>query len=309
MVGRNRAGDPLGVEAVDRFAQLRAEAGDAEGGEGVGRQAAEQLGGIAGGRFLAGEVAAEVDLHPVLARQDAGESGGVAGVDPGPAQDLPGLRINIVPRPLDQAADVEVDVGEAALGGPLGGAHVAVFAAERVAGGGVDDELEDLLVFGEDQEVADEADRIVVVGLDLVVDALVARVLGLVVVARPLVDESRGRIGVRRFGHEGAFGRLVAFETSEEDTGPVPQPWLDFPLEVERLPLLVRRRFGEADQVADGVLPAGDRLGHRLGVRPQLAARLHRAFDEEDRARRHDADRLGGGVVAGAAAGGDRDGA
>ena len=68
--------------------ELLAEAGDGEAGEGVARQRAEQLGGVAARRFLAGQVAAQFDVDLVGAGNDAGHRGRFARIDAGVAQDL-----------------------------------------------------------------------------------------------------------------------------------------------------------------------------------------------------------------------------
>ena len=78
---------------------------------------------------------------------------------------------------VDQAADVDEDIGDAAAGNSVNGARVALFVGQRFAVGGVDHLLEGRGVFGEDEEVSDDADRGAVVGLNPVVDPFVGAFL------------------------------------------------------------------------------------------------------------------------------------
>src|SRR6476646_8013538 len=154
LVRRDRARDAFGVEAVEHFLHLVAEAGGGERREGGRGQRAEQARGVAARRLLAAEVAAEVDLDLVGAGDDAGDRGSFAGVDAGVLQDPLRLRGDFAARFFDQPADVDVRVGEAAVGRGGDRLREAVFAGERFAVGGVDDVLEDLFPFGLDEKFA-----------------------------------------------------------------------------------------------------------------------------------------------------------
>ena len=231
------------------FLQLFAEAADGEAGEGAAGQFAEQARGVAGRRFLAAEVAAQLDRDLFGAGHDAGDRGRFARVDAGVLQGLARRRVDLAAVLVDQLADVDVDVGEAAVGGCRDRLGEGVFVGERFAFGGFFDFLEELLVFGDDEEVADQADR--------------PAFLGFVV----LVDERLRRFGVGRFDDHAGAGEVFAFQPLEEGAAALAQPRFDFLCEVDR--------FAFAQPLR---LPVLRRSGRRGCRRPRPAWRSRRRW-------------------------------
>src|SRR5262249_20500378 len=144
LVRRNRSGNAFGVEAVERFLDLFVEARSGKGDKGSRGQRAEQVRSAAAGRLLAAQVTAQVDLDLFGPGQDAGDGRRLTRVEAGVQQELLGLGADFAARFLDQAPDVDVSVGQAAVGRSGDGAGEAVFAGQRFAVGGFDDFLEDL---------------------------------------------------------------------------------------------------------------------------------------------------------------------
>ena len=136
-------GMPFRVEAVDRFFELLAEAGEGEGGERVGRQRAEQLGDVSGGRFLAAQVAAEVDLDLVGAGITLATAVASLGSMPALSQQLARLGVDLVaPTARSGRRRRRRRRRGCRLGGRRDRARRRVFVGERVAVRGVDRGLE-----------------------------------------------------------------------------------------------------------------------------------------------------------------------
>ncbi len=240
------------------FLELIAEAGGGEGREGVGGQRAEQLGDVA----ARGSSPPRSLLRSIWIWSVPGMTLATAvaslGSMPALSRSFPGLRVDLVVGLLDQAADVDVDVGEAAVRG--GGDRVleAGFVGERVAAGGVDGRLEGRFVVGDDERVVDEADRRPFRAADLEVDAFVGGVLvGLFALLGLGVDEVLRRFGVGALDRDHRFGEIaLAVEADEGDARLLAEPGLDFLGEVDRFAVVACRAFQLFDdQVRRGRRP------------------------------------------------------
>ena len=279
----------LSIASSSRLPKL----GERERGERVGRHRAEQPSRRrrSAASSLA-EIAADVDLDVCRSRERGWPPPSLRGVDAGAAEETERPAGRWRPPDCRSAADVDVDVGEAAVG-DAGDRVVEVSSRrQRFALGGVDRVLEGLLGPSAKTTKSPTSPTALRPGADLEVDPFGRRTPCRVVFAFGLVVDESWALRVSVLWSDRARRRLKSLAVVAPARRRRP-----FRPARARLPCRSRSVRSAPAELSSSLetinsprsSTAGDLLGDRVDVRLQLAGRLHVAFDEATGARRRDA--------------------
>jgi len=192
------------------------------------------------GRFLAAEVAAEVNFDLVGAGITLATAVASLGSMRRPGGFPEPVLRSLPPELVDHPTDIDVDIGEAAIGGSVEGGPEAVFSGKRFAVGRVDRSFESLLAVGDHGPFADYPNRVPFRAADLEVDSFVREVLvGILATGGLFVDEFLRRLGVGGLDRDQRFGEFTAFEVFEGDARRLAQPRFHFGGEINRFAFAV----------------------------------------------------------------------